>query len=65
MIEVILTLAFVWAVIGIILWVLTMIPNVPPITTKIIIVFGVICTVFYLANVLGIVGHDIPVPRVK
>ncbi len=58
------TLAFVWIVIGIVIWILRQIPNVPSYGEKIIIGLGLICSIFYILNLIGFVGHDIPVPKI-
>ena len=56
------------AVVGLIVWAITLIP-MPQAFKTAIIVIAIICVVLYVLQVLGLWGgsamHDIPVPRLR
>lgn len=60
MLEVLITLACV----GVILWVISQIP-MPAWILRLIYIVAILCVVFYLLNVFGVLDklEDIPVPR--
>ena len=60
MISLIITLV----VVGLLLWLISLIPMDATIHT-IIRVVVIICVVFYLLQAFGVLGRDLPVPRLR
>lgn len=61
------TLIVTLAVIGLVVWLITTYIPMPDLFKRVIYIIAVICVVFYLLQVFGLLGHihDIDVPKIN